>query len=227
VPSVPGARCQQAGRAAPYPARIPALAKKKPEQATARLRRLLYALTLALCAAIAAYLYLAESDSGFFGGGGSLPAGSEDAFDLSGKRAHRRILPLEASDKHQLQLQRKAIDELARRYVGMPIGGGNPDDLRIIQELVDRGVLKADQTYELQALGVVLGDVIAAQLGFSWVVVQDEVGRSRALRYRDTDTLVFPVTMISKRVEADVRFKVRDLYAKAETIAAQHGALPQ
>jgi len=191
------------------------------------LRRLLYALTLALCAVIAAYVYLVDAGSGFFGGGiGSLPAGSGSAIDLSGDRGRRRILPLEASDERQLEIQRKTVDELARRHVGTPLSGGDPDDLRILQALLDQGVLDPDQVYELQALGVVLGDVMAAQLGFRWVVVQDEIGRSRALRFDDTDTLVFPVTMISKRVEGDVRFAVSELYAKAEAIAARNGALP-
>lgn len=168
-----------------------------------------------------------DAGGGFFGGGiGSLPVGSEGAIDLSGEGNRRRILPLEAADERQLQLQRKAVDELSRRHVGTPISGGALDDLRIIQTLLDLRVLGADQAYELQSLGVVLGDVMVTQLDFSWVVVQDEVGRSRALRFRDTDTLVFPVTMISKRVEGDVRFAVSDLYAKAESIAAQNGALP-
>lgn len=222
-----GALPSRRARAAPHPARSPVLAKPRPERDTARPRRLLYALTLALCAVIAGYVYLVDAEGGLFGGGmGALPVGSEGAIDLSGERELRRILPLEASDQRQLRLQRKAIDELARRHVGTPVSGGDLDDLRIVQALLDQRVLAADQVYELQALGVVLGDVMVKQLGFSWVVVQDEIGRSRALRFRDTDTLVFPVTMISKRVEGDVRFEVSDLYAKAEAIAARNGALP-
>jgi hypothetical protein len=85
-------------------------------------------------------------------------------------------------------------------------------------------VLQPDQTLELQALGVVLGDVMVAQLGFSWAIVEDELGRSRALRLGESDDLVYPVTMISKRVEKDIRFTVEELYAKAREIAGRRGA---
>ena len=61
---------------------------------------------------------------------------------------------------------------------------------------------------------------MVAQLGFKWVVVKDKLGRSRALRWKDTESFIFPVTMISKRVERDVRFTVEELYAKAEEVAA-------
>ena len=71
---------------------------------------------------------------------------------------------------------------------------------------------------------MVLGDVMVAQLGLSWVVVEDELGRSRALRLGESDELVYPVTMISKRVEADIRFTVDELYAKAQAIAGRRGA---
>ncbi|MDH3519927.1 MAG: DUF3806 domain-containing protein [Myxococcales bacterium] len=175
---------------------------------------------------VAAYLYLEAAQTGFFGRGfGSVPLGAEGAIDLSGESGRRRIAPLDASDERQMRLQRGAVDELARRHVGTPISGGGTEDLRILQQLLDQHVLKRDQVYELQALGVVLGDVMVAQLGYSWVVVQDEIGRSRALRFADSDTLVFPVTMISKRVEKDIRFGVSELYAKAETLASRGGKL--
>jgi hypothetical protein len=36
-----------------------------------------------------------------------------------------------------------------------------------------------------------------------WTMVSDEYGRDPALRYKKTDTVFFPLTMISKRVERD------------------------
>ena len=90
------------------------------------------------------------------------------------------------------------------------------EDLRVLQELLDQQILKPDQTYELQALGVALGDVLAEHYGLEWVVVDDDLGRSRALRYGEGEDLVFPITMISKRVEVALRVRVTDLYKKAE-----------
>ncbi|MBW2271911.1 MAG: DUF3806 domain-containing protein [Deltaproteobacteria bacterium] len=87
----------------------------------------------------------------------------------------------------------------------------------MLQELIDSKVVRRDQVYDLQAMGVVLGDVMVQNLGLHWVVVVDRYGRSRALRSPQRDDLVFPVTMISKRVVAGVPVEVRKLY---ESIAA-------
>jgi hypothetical protein len=183
--------------------------------------RMLRILALALCALAALYLYLGSDWGSPLGGGFELarPA-AEGPLDLASESGRRRIGPLSNSDERLLSRQRSAVDELARRRVGSSLTGGETDDLRILQVLLDQRVLQPDQIYELQALGVVLGDVMVAQLGFSWVVVEDELGRSRALRLRESDELVYPVTMISKRVEADVQFTVDELYAKAQKIAA-------
>jgi hypothetical protein len=178
--------------------------------------RMLRMLVLALCALAALYLYLGSNWGGPPGAGFELarPA-AEGPLDLDPESVRTRIGPLAHSDERLLSQQRSAVDELARRHVGSPLTGGTIDDQRVLQP---------DQTYELQALGVVLGDVMVAQLGFSWAVVEDELGRSRALRLGESDELVYPVSMISKRVEADIRFTVDELYAKAQAIAGRRGA---
>jgi len=47
------------------------------------------------------------------------------------------------------------------------------------------------------------------------------VGRSRALRYKESDDFLFPMTMISRRREADNRTRVADIYQKAYDIIAE------
>jgi hypothetical protein len=187
--------------------------------------RMMRILVLALCTLAALYLYLD------YGSGSGTPFGfqldrpaAEGAIDLDPESSRTQIDSLEYSDERLMGRQRSVVDELARRHVGSPLTGGALDDLRILQELLDQRVLQPEQTYELQALGVVLGDVMVAQLGFSWAIVEDELGRSRALRLGTSDELVYPVTMISKRVERDVRFTVRELYDKAQAIAERRGA---
>lgn len=133
------------------------------------------------------------------------------------------IVPLDEAGRRHNEQQREIVAALARRYVGAEPRGTRAD-LRILQRIIDTGVLDATRTYELQALGVVLGDVLAEELGLDWVVVRDEYGRSRALRFGDTDNLIFPVTMISKRIEAGLPVDVEALYEKA--VAALDGLLP-
>ena len=144
--------------------------------------------------------------------------------------------PLRPADLEQLKDQRKRVAELARRHVGTPISR-SLDDLRILQRLVDRfgsrdrrlrdlaepGFPGRARIYELQALGVALGDVMVRNLGLEWVSFEDEHGRSRALRGAERATLVFPVTMISKRYEGGQPVNVRSLY---DSVAAKLGQSP-
>lgn len=141
--------------------------------------------------------------------------------DLAQPGGGRQIVSLDGTDEHHLRLQREIVDELARQHLGSPLAGGESRDLRVLQELLDRRVLDKAGTYELQALGVVLGDVMAQQLGLSWVRVEDEFGKSRALRLEGTETLIFPVTMISKRVEGGTPFTVNELFEKAKGIVEE------
>jgi hypothetical protein len=110
------------------------------------------------------------------------------------------------------QRQREQIGLLARRRLGVTLHEGAVSDLDVLQRLLDEGAVAPDDEFGQQSLGVVLGDVMARNLGLEWVVVDDELGRSRALRYRETSSLFFPVTMISKRARHDERIVVRALY---------------
>ena len=67
-------------------------------------------------------------------------------------------------------------------------------------------------------MGVIMGDLLAADLDMHWIVYEDKIGRSRALRYRDTEEYLFPVTMISRRREAGNNTPVVDIYEKARAI---------
>jgi hypothetical protein len=133
--------------------------------------------------------------------------------DLSGARVSR-YHALSGVERRRLQEQRELVRELARRHVGSPTTGRSLEDLRLIQTIVERADLERDQTWELQALGVALGDVMASQLGLEWIAFQDEYGRSRALRLGDTDVVIFPITMISKRIEAGLPVDVHELWEK-------------
>jgi hypothetical protein len=130
------------------------------------------------------------------------------------------IEPLRDGDRRSLERQRGIVNELARRHVGARPRGGALDDLRILQTLVDERVLASDQRYELQALGVVLGDVLAEQLDLVWVIVDDEYGRTRALRFGGGEDVFFPTTMISKRYEKNIPVDIDQLYRKTKSEVA-------
>jgi hypothetical protein len=130
-----------------------------------------------------------------------------------------RVDDLSESDDRKLDRQRRLVGQLARRHVGRAPGGSEADDLRILQDLLDDGVIATDAVFEQQALGVVLGDIMVRELGYQWVVVDDDFGRSRALRIGERGDYIYPVTMISKRYEKGIPVVVEELYAKARSVA--------
>ena len=138
-----------------------------------------------------------------------------------------RIGELSYLDRHFMQAQRDLLEDLVARNSGRRFNGNRDNDLELLQLLLDRRLVSPDQTRKLQAMGVIMGDLLAADLGMHWVIYEDRIGRSRALRYRQSDDYLFPITMISRRREADNHTPVAAIYDKARgIIAASKPPLP-
>ena len=75
------------------------------------------------------------------------------------------------------------------------------DKIRLLQTILDENWIAPDETWKLQSLGITLGDILVQTMGLTWVAVEDEYGRDPALRDGDTSIILFPMTMISKRIE--------------------------
>jgi hypothetical protein len=129
-----------------------------------------------------------------------------------------RISDLSQLDRQYMAQQRDTLDNLASINLGRRFSGNKENDLQLLQLLLDRRLVRADQTRELQAMGVIMGDLLAADLNMHWVIYEDNLGRSRALRYRKSQEYLFPITMISRRQEADNDTAVAAIYQKAYAI---------
>jgi hypothetical protein len=127
---------------------------------------------------------------------------------------------LEADQAANSDRQRKLVDQIARQKLGQQLGR-TIADLPTLQRILDEKLLGSNPDDMLQALGVVLGDVLVAQAGYRWISFHDHRGRSRALRSRDGKTVAFPVTAISRIVEMKHRPDVAGVYAE---LAAMGGA---
>ncbi len=127
-----------------------------------------------------------------------------------------RITDLSQLDRQYMQQQRDLLGDLCSRNFGQTFNGDKDRDLGLLQRLLDDRLVRNDQTRELQAMGIVMGDLLALDLGLHWVIYEDSMGRSRALRYRETDNYLFPVTMISRRREVDNQTPVAEIYHKAQ-----------
>jgi hypothetical protein len=129
-----------------------------------------------------------------------------------------RISELSKLDQQYMSQQRERLRDLAAINLGRQFTGDRDRDIELLQALLDNQLVKQGQVRELQAMGVVLGDLLAAEHGMHWVIYEDRLGRTRALRYRDSDDFLFPITMIARRREAGNQAPVLQIYQKASDI---------
>lgn len=131
-----------------------------------------------------------------------------------------RIGELSALDRQYMAQQRTRLNDLAASGLGRRFNGTKAADLQLLQLLLDKRLVKPDQIRELQAMGVIMGDLLAEDLGMHWVIYEDRQGRSRALRYRETSEYLFPITMISRRRQVGNDTPVAEIYEKAHALIA-------
>lgn len=105
--------------------------------------------------------------------------------------------------------------DIKQRFIGMGYAlKGDERDIEILQKMLTLGSVQRRDLATQQAMGVVLGDILAKRLDMDWVIVEDQLGRSRALRYGKTDIVIFPVTMISRRYKTGLTVDIQALYDK-------------
>jgi hypothetical protein len=121
------------------------------------------------------------------------------------------IRELTSDDKLRLDRQRRVVEQ---QFAGHLIRDWQSVDVKLeaLQQLVDEHAFQPAQTYELQCLGIVFGDAFVRATGMEWVTVEDEYGSDPALRVRGTTIIIFPMTMISKRIERGEEIDVAGLF---------------
>lgn len=124
------------------------------------------------------------------------------------------ISDLSWTDKQYMGAQVASIEELVRSEFGGQLKE-SPDDLDYLQRIINRGLLERTDTQRQQALGMVLGNVLARETGMQWFVYKDEAGRSRALCVPQTEHCLFPVTMLSRRMAVGLYPDVKKIYGEA------------
>lgn len=123
-----------------------------------------------------------------------------------------RFDPLSPALSASLDRQRAHVAELVRAHLPGATLTRSHADLALLQQLVDTTLIAPEQTWALQALGVVFGDALAAMSdGLAWCEVTDEYGTDPTLRFRTTSVQVNALTMISKRVERGASVSVARL----------------
>ena len=153
----------------------------------------------------------------------ALTLGSASLCHAQGADFEMQVEPLTAIDRQFMTEQRGRVEALANR-LGRGLTGNVDRDLDTLQRILDQRMVPTSDTLTLQAMGLVFGDLLGDRLSMQWVVYRDRQGRSRALRYRDLDVFLFPMTMISRRQEAGSDRRLRPLFD--ETVAETRPLLP-
>ena len=115
------------------------------------------------------------------------------------------IRELNWMNHNYLDKQRRLADSSIRKAIGRQLNQ-DKGDIRLIQRAIDKGAFSDADKQSLQALGAALGDVFANEhKDFNWRVYEDKLGASHAVCLDDTQHCVFPMTMISRRMEANLQ----------------------
>ena len=84
--------------------------------------------------------------------------------------------------------------------------------LGLLRALLNQNVFKPTQTYELQCMGIIFGDALVQHCGVEWRVVEDQYGRDPCVQVPGSTVVLFPLTMVSKRIEKGETVDVFDLF---------------
>ncbi|HEY7884326.1 MAG TPA: DUF3806 domain-containing protein [Cellvibrionaceae bacterium] len=131
------------------------------------------------------------------------------------------------TDESFLSAQRARVDELTRTRLGAPIRG-DKSDLDTLQRIIDRDLIDRDDALMQQALGVILGDLLAQEESeLKWKIYEDSKGRSRALCVDASRECLFPITMLSRRMAVGLKPNVKTIFLDAlDMIEPQLSTLP-
>lgn len=126
-------------------------------------------------------------------------------------------------DQNKMEQEIATVNELAQTKIGSTIRR-DLSDLQLLQRLADGSWIARDDYETQQAMGVVLGNVMLADFPtiFEWKVYEDKIGRSRAICVKNTSECLFPVTMLSRRMEVNSRPDVKKIYDDAIMLMEKH-----
>jgi hypothetical protein len=127
-------------------------------------------------------------------------------------QSEQKITALNEADQKRLRDQRAVVGEYLGNEDSKEKYKTAAGKLGTIRAILEGNIFKPDHKYELQCLGIVLGDVFVQDLGMEWIMVEDDYGRDPAVRLPNTTIILYPMTMISKRIDRGEKVDVFELY---------------
>ncbi len=150
----------------------------------------------------------------FFSCNLSWAANNESIFANDEDHQWPKVFELNWLNQTFLDKQRKAANDIARENFGAQFHG-TKSDLKLVQRIIDNKLIKPHEKKTLQSLGVILGDIYSAEYkSLSWKVYEDDFGKSHAVCVDKTKECIFPITMLSRRIELGFKPDANKVYNK-------------
>ncbi len=121
--------------------------------------------------------------------------------------------PSEESVIWLAQSQQHLLDLLTAQYGECHLDGSEKD-LELCQRLIDDKRVKAKNILEAQCIGVALGNVWVKTTPMQWKQVKNEFGSMLALHNPGTKMVLYPLTMVSKRLAHHQEIDLISLYTQ-------------
>ena len=86
--------------------------------------------------------------------------------------------------------------------------------LKLIDVILKSDWIEKHEIFKFQSLGITLGDIIVQDLNFIWVEVEEDGETDPAVNLQDTTLILFPMTMISKRIEKGENVDIYEFYER-------------
>ncbi len=139
----------------------------------------------------------------------------ENSATINATSPFPRVRELNWLNQQFLIKQRQGIESIARRHLGQSLQTGERN-IALLQRIVNENLIEPSDTLALQGLGVILGDILVHHHPkLDWWVYEDEQGKSHAVCVNGSQHCLFPVTMISRRVEVNAPVDVAKIYQKS------------
>ena len=84
--------------------------------------------------------------------------------------------------------------------------------LNLLDVILKSNWIDKNEILKFQYLGITLGDVFVQDMNFIWIQIEDEFGIDPAILLPDTTIRLFPMTMISKRIENGESIDIYEFY---------------
>lgn len=130
----------------------------------------------------------------------------------SGDGILESIRPVTKEEEQRISSAVATVGKMLQSRIEDARLAGTREDLRLLQRLQDEGALQEGREMELEAVGIVFGRVLAAELQLQWITVEWDGERVLALNYPNTTVMVFPDSMIAKRVDRGDQIDFEPLY---------------